>query len=281
MRWPYCRGVTSPYADLSRPPLSIAALSRALSRDPGGFWTDVRLVAVTGSTNADVAAAARSGAAEGLVIVAEAQQAGRGRLDRSWSSPARAGLTFSLLFRPPVEPTRWPLLSLLVATAAAYATIDRTEVAVRLKWPNDLVVADRKLAGVLAEVAGGGVVVGVGLNVSTRHDELPREDATSLQLERGPGSEPVDRAPLLLAVLRAVGTAYQGWVEDGCPPELILVPYRALSATLGRAVRVELPAGAALEGVATDVAESGELVVEAADGRHVLAAGDVIHLRPA
>ncbi|BEP12318.1 biotin--[acetyl-CoA-carboxylase] ligase [Acidothermaceae bacterium B102] len=273
--------MTSPYADLSRPPLSAAALGRALSRDTGGFWSDVRVVAVTGSTNVDVAAAARAGAAEGLVIVAEVQRAARGRLDRSWSSPSRAGLTFSMLFRPPADPARWPLLSLLVATAAAYATIDRTEVAVRLKWPNDLVVSDRKLAGVLAEVAGGGVVVGVGLNVSTRRDELPREDATSLQLERDATAEPVDRAPLLLAVLRAVGTAYQGWVEAGCPPELVLTPYRALSATLGRTVRVELPAGGVLEGIAADVAESGELVVDAADGRHVLAAGDVIHLRPA
>ena len=272
---------SSGYADLSRPPLSAAALSRSLGRDPSGFWSDVRLVAVTGSTNADVADAAREGAAEGLVIVAEAQQAAKGRLDRSWTSPPRAGLTFSMLFRPDVEPARWPLLSLLVASAAAYACLDRTEVAVRLKWPNDLVVADRKLAGVLAEVAGGAVVVGVGLNVSTRRDELPRADATSLELERDEGSDPVDRLPLLLAVLRAVGTAYQRWVEAGCPPDLVLGPYRALSSTLGRTVRAELPGGGVLEGVAVDVGESGQLIVETAGGRHELAAGDVIHLRPA
>src|SRR4051812_37113351 len=271
----------SRYADLGRPPLSAAALSRALGRDPDGFWNDVRLVSVTGSTNADVAAAARGGAAEGLVLVAEEQQAAKGRLDRSWSSPPRAGLTFSMLFRPPAEPVRWPLLSLLVAAAAAYACLDRTEVAVRLKWPNDLVVADRKLAGVLAEMAGGAVVVGVGLNVSTRRDELPRADATSLELERDEGSDPVDRAPLLLAMLRAVGTAYQRWVADGCPPDAVLGPYRALSSTLGGEVRAELPGGQWLEGVAVDVGEAGQLIVEDGRRRHELAAGDVIHLRPA
>lgn len=271
----------SRYADLSRPPLSAAALSRALGRDPREFWTAVQLVTVTGSTNADVAAAARAGAAEGLVVVAEEQRAGKGRLDRSWTSPPRAGLTFSMLFRPPVEPARWPLLSLLVAAAASYACLDRTEVAVRLKWPNDLVVSDRKLAGVLAEVAGGAVVVGVGLNVSTRRDELPRTDATSLELERGDGSDPVDRSPLLLAILRAVGTAYQKWVREGCPPEVVLGPYRALSSTLGREVRAELPGGGVLEGVALDVGDAGQLIVDNGDGRHELAAGDILHLRPA
>ena len=271
----------SRYADLSRPPLSAVALRRSLGRDPGGFWSDVRVVTVTGSTNADVAALARAGAAEGLVLVAEEQRAARGRLDRTWTSPPRAGLTFSMLFRPLAEPARWPLVSLLVAAASAYACLDRAEVAVRLKWPNDLVVEDRKLAGVLAEVAGGGVVVGVGLNVSTRSDELPRADATSLILERDGGSEPVDRLPLLLAVLRAVGTAYQRWVESGCDPDVVLGPYRALSSTLGRTVRAELPGGGLLEGLAVDVGVAGQLVVEDAAGRHELAAGDVIHLRPA
>ena len=271
----------SRYADLGRPPLSAAAISRAVGRDQDGFWTDVRLVTVTGSTNADVAAAARLGTAEGLVIVAEEQQAAKGRLDRSWSSPPRAGLTFSMLFRPPAEPARWPLVSLLVAAATTYACLDRTEVAVRLKWPNDLVVSDRKLAGVLAEVSGGAVVVGVGLNVSTRREELPRADATSLELERGQGSDPVDRAPLLLAILRAVGTAYQRWTADGCPPDLVLGPYRALSSTLGRRVRAELPGGGLLEGIAVDVGEAGQLVIDDGSRRHELAAGDVIHLRPA
>jgi BirA family transcriptional regulator, biotin operon repressor / biotin---[acetyl-CoA-carboxylase] ligase len=271
----------SPYADLQRPPLSEPALARALDRDPDAFWNEIRVVALTGSTNADVAAEARGGRAEGLVVVAESQSAARGRLDRSWSSPPRAGLTFSMLFRPTVDPALWPLLPLLVATAAAYATRDRAEVDVRLKWPNDLMVAERKLAGILAEVVGGAVVVGVGLNVSTRRDELPRADATSLSLERGAAAEPADRAPLLLAILRSVASAYQGWLEGAGDAEPVLARYRALSATLGRTVRAELPGGATLEGVAADIGPVGQLVVAAADGRHALFAADVIHLRPA
>lgn len=266
----------SPYADLSRPPLSQSVLRRALTGDP--TWDELLVVASTGSTNVDVAAQARAGRAEGLVLVAEQQHTGKGRLDRTWTSPPRAGLTFSMLLRPEVEPARWPLLSLLVATAAAYAIGERTEVDARVKWPNDLVVGDRKLAGLLAEVAGGGVVVGVGLNVSTRRDELPRADATSLALET---TQPVDRAPLLLAILRAVGTAYRGWVEADGDAELVLGPYRALSATVGRSVRAELPGGVHLSGTAVDVDDAGRLLLDTDQGRHAVAAGDVIHLRQA
>jgi BirA family biotin operon repressor/biotin-[acetyl-CoA-carboxylase] ligase len=196
-------------------------------------------------------------------------------------SPARAGLTFSMLFRPEVDPARLPLLTLLVATATAYATIQRTDVDVRLKWPNDLVVGDRKLAGLLAQVAGSAVVVGVGLNVSTRSDELPRPDATSIELERGPAAEPVDRGPLLLATLRAVGTAYRGWLEEDGAAEVVLAPYRVLSSTLGETVRAELAHGVELVGTAADIGSAGQLLLDDAQGRHEVPAGDVIHLRPA
>jgi BirA family biotin operon repressor/biotin-[acetyl-CoA-carboxylase] ligase len=271
----------SPYADLSRPPLSQPAMARALARDPTGLWDEVHVLAHTGSTNADVAAAARAGRGEGLVVVAEEQATGRGRLGRAWVSPPRAGLTFSMLFRPDVAPARLPLLTLLVASATAQAIVERTDVEVRVKWPNDLVVGDRKLAGLLAEVAGGAVVVGVGLNVSTRREELPRSDATSVQLERGPGAEPVDRMPLLLAVLRTVGNAYRGWLETDGSAEAVLVPYRALSATLGRRVRAEMAPGVELVGTAVDVGPAGQLLVEDGQGRHEVSAADVIHLRPA
>ena len=269
----------SPYADLSRPPLSQAALGRALARDDDSVWDELRVVASTGSTNADVGAEALAGRAEGLVVVAESQDAGRGRLDRSWVSPPRAGLTFSMLLRPPVEVSRWPLLSLLVATATASAVTERTDVTVRLKWPNDLMAGERKLAGLLAEVARGAVVVGVGRNVSTRQDELPRPDATSLALERGEQAGPVDRAPLLLAILRSVDAAYRAWVAAEGAAEPVLSPYRARCSTLGRSVRAELPDGTVVVGTAVDVGEAGQLLVDSAVGRYVLAAGDVVHLR--
>ncbi len=266
--------ISSPYADLDRPPLSATALTSALIGD--GLWRELRVVAETGSTSADAAAAARSGAAEGLVIVAEHQSAGRGRLDRSWESPPRAGLTMSVLLRPAVPRERWGLLTLLVAVAAARAVRDRTGVAVELKWPNDLVVNDRKLAGVLAEVVGDAAVVGLGLNVSTRPAELP-PGATSLVVETG---EAVDRQPVLLAVLREVGAAYDEWESTGGPAEPMLRSYRQLSATLGRTVRATLSGGETLTGRAVAVDGTGRLVVTPEDGpSRTLSTGDVVHLR--
>ncbi len=233
------------------------------------------MVAQTGSTNADVAAAARAGAVTGLVVVAEHQSAGRGRLDRSWVSPPRAGLTFSMLFRPPPPAGRWSLLPLLVATATAQALVEQTGVDVRLKWPNDLIVGDRKLAGVLAEVAGDAVVVGLGLNVSTRPAELPRPDATALALE---AEEPVDRLPVLRAVLRRVGTAYEQWVAAGTAAAAVLPAYRTWCATLGRTVTATRPDGSTAHGVAIAVDDTGRLVLDTAAGSEVLSAGDVVHI---
>jgi BirA family transcriptional regulator, biotin operon repressor / biotin---[acetyl-CoA-carboxylase] ligase len=275
--------MASPYTDLDRPPLVPAELTAALRHDPGAtrLWREIRVVAETGSTNDDLAAAAVAGEPGGLVLVAEHQVAGRGRLQRTWDSPPRAGLTFSMLLRPPVPPSSVPLLPLLVATATATAVTERTDVDVRLKWPNDLMVDDRKLGGLLATVVGGvdelAVVVGLGLNVSTRRAELARPDASSLQLE---ARKPVDRQALLLAVLRSVAGAYSTWIALGGTPGGVLSRYRKLSATLGRSVRVELSAGEAITGVAVDVDEAGRLVVDTADGSQVVSAADVTHLRP-
>jgi BirA family transcriptional regulator, biotin operon repressor / biotin---[acetyl-CoA-carboxylase] ligase len=280
----------SPYADLDRPPLSAAALRRALVR-PGGLWRDVRVVPRTGSTNADLVAAAADGAPEGTVLVAELQDAGRGRLGRAWTSPPRAGLHVSVLLRPtsvPISAYGWlPLL----AGVALVGTVRRlAEVTAALKWPNDLLVAPAggeptaKCAGILAEAvpesAGGpAVVVGIGLNVTLRADELPRADATSLALA---GAACTDRDPLLRALLRDLATGYRRFqaaigdpVRGGLRAE-----YLAACATVGRTVRVELPGGTALDGTATDVDTDGRLVVTPPAGVPVpLAAGDVVHVR--
>jgi len=262
------------YGDLDRPPLPAAALKRALARD--GF--DVQVRARTGSTNADVAAAARAGATEGLVIVAEHQDAGRGRLDRTWVSPPRAGLTFSVLLRP-AAPSGW--LPLLGGLAVAVALQEHAGLPdgsrVTLKWPNDVLIDERKVAGLLAEVvplpaAGGqpiGVVLGVGLNVHTRADELPHDQATSLVLA---GARHPDRPILLSAMLRSLARAYASWRAD---PTALAGPYRAACGTIGRRVQVQLPGGQVVEGVAEDIDGAGRLVV---DGR-VFGAGDVVHLR--
>ncbi len=268
------RVALSPYADLQRPPLPLAALRAALIRD-GGRWA-LQVVTETGSTNADAATAAQAGAPAGLVVVAEHQTAGRGRLDRSWQSPPRAGLTFSVLLRPGVPRESWALLPALVAVAVATALERHAGVEVRIKWPNDLVVDDRKLAGMLTEVVGDAVVVGLGVNVSTRPEELPA-GATSLAAETG---EAVDRPPVLLAVLREVAAAYDEWETTGGEAEPVLRSYRQLSATLGRTVRAALSGGEMLTGRAVAVDGTGRLVLAPEDGpSRTLSTGDVVHLR--
>ena len=268
--------MTSPYSNLDRPPLSSRALRRALLHE-GSVWTELRVVTSTGSTNADVAAAAGADEAQGLVVVAEHQDAGRGRLDRQWSSPPRAGLTFSLLLRPPAPRHTWSWLPLLVGVALRRAVEEVTEVEAVLTWPNDLLVGDRKLAGILAEVHGDAVVVGVGLNVSTRAEEL-LPTATSLLLAE---ATVTDRDTLLRSALRTIGSYYDSWCLRGGDGADLRREYVERCATIGSAVRVTLTAGTVIEGVATGIAEGGALEVETADGRHTVSSGDVEHVRRA
>jgi len=272
------------YSDLERPPLQEVPLRRALVR-PGGFWTALWLRQRTGSTNADATAAARDGAAEGLVVVAEHQDAGRGRLDRGWVSPPRAGLTFSVLLRPSgvgVQRRGW--LPLLAGVALTRAVRRLGEVEAMLKWPNDLLLGPgrRKAAGLLAEVAGDAVVLGIGLNVTTRAGELPHPDATSLAIE---GAACTDRDTLLRAILRELAGDYQVWRDTGGDPETsgLRAAYAESCDTLGRRVTVQLPAQESLVGEAVDIDTDGRLVVDPDGGGEPVpvAAGDIIHARPA
>jgi len=292
--------VGSPYSNLDRPPLSAVRLRRALL-DPGtgggtGLWTALDVVEVTGSTNADVAAAARAGTPEGLVLLAERQSAGRGRLGRDWESPARAGLAVSVLLRPgravpqrgwaAVPVARYGWLPLLAGVALVAAVSRVAALPAALKWPNDLLLAGRKCAGVLAEsvAAGGGdpataVVVGIGLNVSQQAGELPGPAATSLLLA---GAPQADRDPLARALLRELAGWYGRWRTTGGDAAAcgLAGAYRRDCATLGQPVSVSLPGGDTLRGTAVDVDGDGRLVVDGAGGRTILAAGDVVHLRP-
>ncbi len=248
------------YDDLGRPPLRAAALRRAL--EPDGWRVEV--LPEVGSTNALVVERALAGEAAGLVVVAESQVAGRGRLDRVWVAPPRAGLTFSVLLRPALPPQRVGWVPLWGGVAVARAVREQTGLDARLKWPNDVLVDGRKVCGLLAESPSPGVVVlGVGLNVTTTRAELPVATASSLALE---GATATDRDPLLRAVLRGLTEV----LADGSPDA-----YRALSATIGEQVRVELPDGSAVTGLAEAVDDAGRLVVA---GR-VYGAGDVVHLR--
>jgi BirA family biotin operon repressor/biotin-[acetyl-CoA-carboxylase] ligase len=287
----------SPYADLDRPPLNERALGRALVRD-GGLWREIKVIAETGSTNADLAAAARAGAPEGTVLVAELQTAGKGRLGRAWQAPPRSGLTFSLLLRPQVPLTRLTWMPLLTGVAVAVAVERMTSRAVEfqpagdfgtavgsnvvrtaLKWPNDVLVGERKLAGILAERAGEAMIVGIGLNVSLRQAELPTPAATSLTIENAAFT---DRGPLLRAILREFERWYGDWLAaDGDPDQSGLrAAYRSACATLGQDVRVELPGSADLRGAAYDIDTEGRLLVRAdGGGIRAVGAGDVVHVR--
>jgi BirA family biotin operon repressor/biotin-[acetyl-CoA-carboxylase] ligase len=286
-------------AEPGRPPLSAAALRRAVLAE-SRLWTALEVVEETGSTNADVAAAARAGAAEGLVVVAEQQHAGRGRAGRHWSSPPRAGLTVSVLLRPGGSPTRWGWLPLLAGVALAEAVTTVAGVPATLKWPNDLLVGDGqggggawrsraggeyKCAGILAEAGGEAVVVGVGLNVTLRAGELPEPapgglPATSLALA---GAYTTDRGALLGALLAGIEGWYGRWRATGGDAERcgLRAAYLRACATLGRPVRVQLPDGVALAGTADTVDAEGRLVLRTAAGARSLAAGDVVHLRAA
>ena len=184
-----------------RPPLDEERLA-----DAGGFAVEV--VAATPSTNALVAGRARDGAPEGLVVVTEHQTAGRGRLDRTWQTPPRAALTFSVLLRPRVPAVRWPWLPLLTGHALARVLVRAlagTGASAGVKWPNDVLVDDAKVAGILVERVdtpqGPAAVLGLGLNVTTTADELPVATATSLALA---GLAEPDRTGLLLDVLAAL-----------------------------------------------------------------------------
>jgi BirA family transcriptional regulator, biotin operon repressor / biotin---[acetyl-CoA-carboxylase] ligase len=263
------------WSDLVRPPLSQPRLQRALGA--GGSWREVRVLDSTSSTNADVLAAAAGGAAEGLVVVAEQQVAGRGRLSRAWESPARAGLLVSVLLRPSLPPTALPLLPLLAGLALADAVEAVADVPVGLKWPNDLLVDGRKLGGILVERApDGAVVVGFGINVSTRREELPVDTATSLALEGGS----TDREPLLKECLRSLKRRYAHFDGSGGAPTAVLSPYRTRCETIGRRVTVHAPDGTTSTGLATGVDDNGTLVVREDDGRERRwSAGDVVHVR--
>ncbi|MDH6624894.1 BirA family biotin operon repressor/biotin-[acetyl-CoA-carboxylase] ligase [Streptomyces sp. LBL] len=279
----------SRWSDLDRPPLNGAALRRGLVREGehAGLYRDVVVVQSTGSTNSDLVALAAAGDAdEGAVLVAEEQTAGRGRLERQWTAPARSGLFFSVLLKPTDVPVaRWGWLPLLTGVAVATGLSRAAGVDTALKWPNDLLVTvggeERKAGGILAERAGDGVVVGVGINVTLRAAELPVPRAGSLALA---GAVSTDRDTLLRGVLRSLEEWYGRWRAAGGDPTVsgLQETYAAGCATLGRTVRAELPGDRSIVGEAVAVDGDGRLVIATDEGvQEPVGAGDIVHLRPA
>jgi BirA family biotin operon repressor/biotin-[acetyl-CoA-carboxylase] ligase len=248
----------------------------------GSIWTEVKVVAETGSTNSDLLRLAADGAPQGLVIAAQSQTAGRGRQGRVWQNIPGAALTFSVLLRPrSAPPSSRGWLPLLAGVATATAVRSVTGVDARLKWPNDILVGDRKLTGILAEqTTGDAIVVGIGLNVRGGAGELPVPTATSLELL---GAGQIDRSELLAEILRRLERWYGRWVESGDADACGLRPeYLRQCATIGRTVRISLPGDRSLVGTAVDVDRTGRLVVrtDSPGGDLVpVSAGDVIHVR--
>jgi BirA family biotin operon repressor/biotin-[acetyl-CoA-carboxylase] ligase len=227
----------------------------------------VRRVTETGSTNADVLAEAAAGADEGLVIVADHQSAGRGRLNRTWVAPPGSSLLMSVLLRPP---TSGHLAVCAVGCAAAAACGPPAS----LKWPNDLVVGQLKLGGILAEALGNvtAVVVGLGLNVLLPRD--PVEGSTALD-QLGPAPNIDDVLARILAELEPRYAALCANQTDA-----LLTEYRNRCVTIGQKVRIE-QAGEHWTGDAVAIDDDGALVVDRPGvGRVRVEVGDVVHLRP-
>ncbi|MHC1559490.1 biotin--[acetyl-CoA-carboxylase] ligase [Actinomycetospora sp. C-140] len=270
-------------------PLDEDALRRTLG-PPSGPWASIQVVARTGSTNADLLARAGGPdpAADRTVLVAEHQDAGRGRRERIWEDRAGEGLTFSVLLRPrEIAPERWGWAPLLAGLALVEAVGAVSAVPAALKWPNDLLLGPdpgAKGAGILAEVGAGAaddraLVIGMGVNVATPADALPA-GGTSLAAQ---GAD-VARDAVLVAVLRALADLDRRWrdAHGDVVAAGIVDDYRARCATLGREVTVTLPGDRVIDGRAVDVDRDGRLAVRSPDGdTTVVSAGDVVHVRPA
>ena len=216
--------------------------------DAGALWTSLEVADSVDSSNTVLAERAGTGTAgPGAILVAEEQTAGRGRRGRGWEAPRHSSVMVSILIEPAVDQVQWGWLPLVTALAVTDG-VARNGVGSNIKWPNDVVVGESKLAGVLCEVvptpAGHAVVAGWGINVDQHRDELPGADATSMRLCGGA----VDRGALLVECLRAWEYWFALWNTDESPVRSVVDTYVARSSTLGRAVRVNLPDGSEISG---------------------------------
>ncbi|HEY9289722.1 MAG TPA: biotin--[acetyl-CoA-carboxylase] ligase [Microlunatus sp.] len=247
---------------------------------PGGLWRRIEVVDETGSTNADLADWARSGAAgDGTALLTGYQSRGRGRLDRTWVAPRGSSLATSMLVLPGVDDAhRWTWLPLICGMATAEALRRATGVAASLKWPNDVMVGDRKLCGILAERVetpdGPGCVIGVGINTDLTEEQLPVPWATSLALL---GASTRNKTTIATTLLRAFELLYRQWQGD-FDAAALATSYVARCTTIGRQVKVVL-GDRDVVGRAEAIDDDGRLVVLTATGRQTFGAGDIVHLR--
>jgi BirA family biotin operon repressor/biotin-[acetyl-CoA-carboxylase] ligase len=234
------------------------------------------------STNLEAASRAAEGAAEGLCVVAGEQTAGRGRRQRQWVSPLGAGLYFSIILRPQFEPSLWPLLTLMAAVAAHDALLTACSLDTDIKWPNDLLVDEKKLCGILAETVdtatGRAVVVGIGINL-TQNAFPPELETIATSVEAATGASP-ELANLLEALVRELATHYDVLNGPGGDAEIIRAWCMRSSYCEGKMIRVTDGSGT-LVGTTRGLERDGALRVETDDGEiRILRAGDVSSVRP-
>ncbi len=264
--------------DLSRSPLDAVALNDRLA---GTRWGgDLLVPGRTASTNAALAEAARSGAPDGSVLTTDQQDAGRGRLGRGFSLPDLSGIAVSALIRPTVPIPRWSWLPLVTGLAVDDLVAGRGVRGGGIKWPNDVLVDARKICGILLERVetpglDAAAIIGIGLNVSLRADELPVPTATSLAIE---GATGLDRTDLTVELLRRLATWLERWEDPSADAiERLRAIFLERCVTVGQSVRIERPGGDPVVGIAETVDMDGRLVV---DGQP-FSSGDVVHVRPA
>lgn len=236
------------------------------------------------STNDLARQMARDGAPHGTLVVADTQTAGRGRRGRTWVSPPGAGLWMSILLRPPLPPTEVTLFPLLAGVAVTQVLRQWYGMPALLKWPNDVLVAERKICGILLEMSAEAdvlhhLVLGIGVNVNLVRADFPpdlQDHATSLQLEMG---EPQARVPLLRRIITEIEREYIRFISEG--PGCLLNQARLLSATMGKTVDVKSADSTVFTGTAIAIADDGALLVRDATGlERPFYAGDV-SVRPA
>ena len=221
---------------------------------------------------------AAAGEPEGSVVVAEGQTQGRGRVGRRWLSPKGKGIYASIILRPSLPLAEVPRVTLLAAVAAARAVESHAGLAPQIKWPNDVLINGKKVAGILTELNAElnrvrYVILGIGFNINTAASQLPAH-STSLAEETG---EPVDRVEFARALLRQLDQAYGRFLEGGISD--ILEDWRRFAVFLGRRIRVALP-GRTVDGQALDIDSGGALLVRTDTGMiESISAGDVLIVR--
>lgn len=234
----------------------------------GSYWR-VSVFQSVVSTQAEIIA--KDNLRHGDVFVTEYQSSGRGRLDRSFKAAKSSALLFSLYLEPKTNKEQWSAIPLLagLSLVSALKILDE-RVITTLKWPNDLLIGEKKAAGILVEARGSGVVIGIGLNVEMEKSELPVPTATSLSLE---SFSILNRNVILPEILKSLAAVIEQW-ESGSG--IVFEQYRQVSSTLGKEVEVHLPAGKILKSRADQINEMGELLLASGVSVNV---GDVIHLR--